>query len=678
MSRRIRPPIRYDPTDPATFNAVRPPTPPQSPPPSSSDEEEATFGSLDEPQAAPGGDDNPTSSSDSTTTSGSDESTDSGSDETASTNEGPVVMNVAQPVAVAPPPVIVVYHDPAYTSLDDPLLGSDVFTDFLQTICMITTNVRRYLFSMGVYSSDSVQECFRTHDQMKEFIEQTGKKVGKKVNVLNQGGNPPTMDVVVRFPLVQQIRLQASRLLIVCSASMGKNLDLSAVTVPELKLWSAFEESVTSSKQAKDISETGVPVLNLAGDAAGAYSLWKEAFTNFCGSYRSCYTGARLSYLLREDDDADDEDVAFYENNIDEYLAAGLSFDPAVNYGFTDENRCMANVMTKALGTNNKWANDLTPLLSKGHGRRAWKKLFTRVNGTAINLHSRVTILEGQLKRQFTGQGKGNNTIQAHNSAFNKVIIDLGNAGCVYDEDRQVREYLTSLSDPSLVSIKDAIRVDSTLRALEDIQERVVDVVEGRLADQMAQGNPRQREVKLAHTEGGNKLKKKFPKKKEKKGGHGRMKPADAAKMKLANPEGWFLTNKTLSPDMFHSLTSEEKNKLQLFRADSRKERAVKTLRSGARKVAPVAAITISTLSQDEEEEDDGKPEATLADVIPKKKKAKTTTTTTNDVVMDIDLDKLSIDNPVETPNENPKPVQFGRGAHSDKSVATKTTKKDE
>jgi hypothetical protein len=110
-------------------------------------------------------------------------------------------------------------------------------------------------------------------------------------------------------------------------------------------------------------------------------------------------------------------------------LVASIQHDAAINPAFADENKVLAAVLSKAIGTSCGYATDLTLLLSRGHGQAAWIKLKVRVNGTAKALFARVQMLEMRLKDPFDGSSKGFQAIQLHNSVFLKTVQDLISLG---------------------------------------------------------------------------------------------------------------------------------------------------------------------------------------------------------------------------------------------------------
>jgi hypothetical protein len=144
---------------------------------------------------------------------------------------------------------------------------------------------------------------------------------------------------------------------------------------------------------------------------------------DFVSNYCSCYTGAPLSYLLREDDASKAASVGTYDS-IDLFLVASMQLDPAMNAAFTEENKVLAALLSRSLGGNNPYATDIIMLLGKGNGRAAWTKLKVRVNGTAKALFARVQTLELKLKAVYDGSTKGFQAIQSHNSSFVKTVQD--------------------------------------------------------------------------------------------------------------------------------------------------------------------------------------------------------------------------------------------------------------
>jgi hypothetical protein len=198
----------------------------------------------------------------------------------------------------------------------------------------------------------------------------------------------------------------------------------------------------------------------------------------FLSNYRSCYTGAPLTYLLRDDDAHQVAAAATYET-LDMFLVASLQFNPAINLAFVDENKVMAAVLSRALGNNDTYASELTKLLGKGQGHAAWLKLKVRVNGTAKAVFARVQTLELKLKSSYNGTTKGFLAIQTHNSAFLKTVQDLASSGSAISNDWQIREYLMTIQDPILLPLKDSIRADGAHFTLDEVQQKFVDIVEG-------------------------------------------------------------------------------------------------------------------------------------------------------------------------------------------------------
>jgi hypothetical protein len=198
-----------------------------------------------------------------------------------------------------------------------------------------------------------------------------------------------------------------------------------------------------------------------------------------------------------------------------------------------------------------------------------------------------------------------------------------------------VRDYLWSIQDPALVALKDAIRRESADMSLATIQQQFVDVIEGGRSNAMAQTVARSREVKVVRQ-----------KRKERSQPASRSKRNKAAPprmfsekltldeaeaLKVANPDDWFLTNKTIPPAYFKKLNRNEQRRLAEFRGKD--ARAVKTLRTTKRTAA---------VAEEPVEIPDGKPAAIVA----------------------------TTDAPVETIVPAKPTAQFGRGAHQSTGVA--------
>jgi hypothetical protein len=453
-----------------------------------------------------------------------------------------------------------------------------------------------------------------------------------------------------------------------------------------------------------EIPDTGVPLFSVTGNTAANYSLWKDRFVNFVGNYRSNFTGAPLSYLLCDNDEPSLLLLDEFET-LDEYLIATILSDPGVNTAYHVENKKIAACIGKALGTNNTWINDIAPLISKGKGREAWMNLKRRINGSDKSLSLRVTVLEAKLKTPYTGTGKGHMTIQAHNSVFNKTVQELSNAGSTMDERRQIREYLATIQADSLVTLKDAIRTDVTLTTLEPIQERFIDVIEGRLADQVVQGSGRgHREVKMStttkkswsNTKGkgdGKKQGRKEKTKGTKRKTTSRMSSDEIAALKQSNPKDWYLTEKTIPPDEFKKLSSDEKKAMTAWR--NKADRAVKALKTSPstapKFVLPPGLPPIQGYEVDEDA-------STIMKAVVLKPKVESILKTSTKRIMS-EAQKAASALKVSTANENfalimasgpnvtaaatidptlvaQKPtVQFGRGAHPAADVATTIVK---
>jgi hypothetical protein len=143
--------------------------------------------------------------------------------------------------------------------------------------------------------------------------------------------------------------------------------------------------------------ETGKPVLQALGNAADNYSVWSDKMVDFLSSYGSCYTGALLNYLLR-DDDAGKVALSAAYNTLDQFLIESMQFNPAINPAFVEENKLLAAVLGRSI---NPYATDIMMLLGKGQDCAAWTKLKVRVNGTAKALFAQVQTLELKLKKVY-------------------------------------------------------------------------------------------------------------------------------------------------------------------------------------------------------------------------------------------------------------------------------------
>jgi hypothetical protein len=243
-----------------------------------------------------------------------------------------------------------------------------------------------------------------------------------------------------------------------------------------------FVTTINSGKTTKDMPETSIPVLPALGNAANNYLVWSDKMADFLSNYHSCYTSALLNYLICDDEMGKVASSATYET-LGQFLIESMQFHPAINPAFIK----LAAVLGRSIGTSNPYATDILQLLGKGQGQAAWTKLNVRVNGTAKVLFAQVQTLELKLKAVYDGSMKGFQAIQNHNSAFIKTVQDLANAGSVIDMDCQTCDYHTTVQDPILLSVKDAIRADGGALTLEEVQQKFVDIIEGRKADAMAQ-----------------------------------------------------------------------------------------------------------------------------------------------------------------------------------------------
>jgi hypothetical protein len=218
------------------------------------------------------------------------------------------------------------------------------------------------------------------------------------------------------------------------------------------------------------------------------------------------------------------------------------------------------------------------------------------------------------------------------------------------------------------------IRADSSLRSVEPIMDKIVDCIEGRLADAMAQGT-RPREVKSVRQrgrggggrgggkggrgeEGGRGGRNRKNEKSKKKGTkrpsdespkRDRFTEAEIKEVRVSNPEGWFLSNKSIPPSEFRKLTSAEKEAMFAWREEN-PDRAVKAMRTETRQVASEKA-TVYELTEVQVAKLTTKPVGIL-------KPAKSVVSTNTEDTVSI----LTESTPV--PVSLKPTVQFGRNAH--------------
>jgi hypothetical protein len=214
--------------------------------------------------------------------------------------------------------------------------------------------------------------------------------------------------------LIQQVRLKALRIYAVTHAFCGLPFNLPTLNEATILRFGLFITTIVTGKTTKDMPENGIPVLPALGNAAENYSVWSDKFVDFMSNYHSCYTGALLSYLLRDDDASKVAGAGTYDS-LDMFQVASMQFDLAVNAAFIEENKLLAAVLSRSLGGNNLYATDIIMLLGKGQGQAAWTKLKVRVNGTAKALFARVQTLELKLKAVYDSSTKGFQAIQSHN-----------------------------------------------------------------------------------------------------------------------------------------------------------------------------------------------------------------------------------------------------------------------
>jgi hypothetical protein len=155
-----------------------------------------------------------------------------------------------------------------------------------------------------------------------------------------------------------------------------------------------------------------------------------------------------------------------------------------------------------------------------------------------------------------------------------------------------------TIQDPILLPLKDSIRAEGGVQLLEEVQQKFVDIVEGRKADAMAQARANQ-DRKQAKKRDGNK------KNQKKGGGKTQGLRSDGKKrkftesltneeiktLKVTNPGDWFLTTKTVPPESYSQMTFDERSLMKKFR--EKEARAVKAVRTGVAKDV-VATVVVA------------------------------------------------------------------------------------
>jgi hypothetical protein len=123
---------------------------------------------------------------------------------------------------------------------------------------------------------------------------------------------------------------------------------------------------------------------------------------------------------------------------------------------------------------------------------------------------------------------------------------------------------------------------------LEEVQQKFVDLIEGRKADALAQAT-KIRAVKAAVVKHPKKNKKSFKANgNSKKKWDGKRKASQVGEkltneeivlLKISNPDDWFLTFKSIPPESFQTMSQKERKLMRKFRETE--TRAVKAVRTG-------------------------------------------------------------------------------------------------
>jgi hypothetical protein len=232
---------------------------------------------------------------------------------------------------------------------------------------------------------DAMVECFPTHAMVNEFIESIAKQDSKSVTiVIYREEEHQPVECHLQFPLLQRNRFKALCLYAVCMSYAGWEYMLPTLTLDKLRPFLQMVVMIATGKSVTDIPEMGILLLSVVGSSnmADTYSSWKDKFVDFLGSYRSCYTGALLQYLVCKDDDTKQEEMETFAPT-KQFLVNAMSYESSVNLAFSDENQALASCLAKALGLATKETSDILALTSKGFGHLAWVKLHDRIMGLA-------------------------------------------------------------------------------------------------------------------------------------------------------------------------------------------------------------------------------------------------------------------------------------------------------
>jgi hypothetical protein len=230
---------------------------------------------------------------------------------------------------------------------------------------------------------ESIVEFFSMHEEASKFISGLTKKEGKELSIpLYRDPNYRNQEIILRFHLVQQVQLKALWLYAIAHSYCGLPFKLPTLDEATILWFGLYVTTINSSKTTRDMPENGIPVLPALGNAADNYSVWSDKMVDFLSNFRSCYTSALLNYLLRDDETGKVALSATYDT-LDQFLIESMQFNPAINLAFVKENKLLAVVLGRSIGTSNPYATDIMMLLGKGQGCAAWTKLKVCVNGTA-------------------------------------------------------------------------------------------------------------------------------------------------------------------------------------------------------------------------------------------------------------------------------------------------------
>jgi hypothetical protein len=233
--------------------------------------------------------------------------------------------------------------------------------------------------------------------QQSHLDQNLGKRDSKSVTiVVYREEERQPVECHLQFPLLQCNQFKALCLYAVCMPYAGWEYTLPALTLNKLQPFLQMVVTIATRKLVTDIQEMGILLLSVVGSGnmappilLGRISLWifLVPITAVILELRS---GASLWYLVRKDDDPEQEEIETF-TSIDQFLLNAMSYKSGVNLAFSDENQAPAGCLAKALGPATKQMSDLLALTSKGFGHLAWVKLHYCIMGSVKATHARLS-----------------------------------------------------------------------------------------------------------------------------------------------------------------------------------------------------------------------------------------------------------------------------------------------